>query len=162
MFQKLHAILASAIPSDPPPAAHFVWAFLVGATAAWYATLWPVTKILGLALAADFITGAVAADRKDKWDWAQGWKGIKSKIAVGIVGVMLQKVGELAGPNAEPICGGLLASLCLNEGRSILRNLRRNGYALDTTFDAILTRVKSANDARLGVDDGKPKKTQEK
>jgi len=163
MPHRLHTFLAALLPSDPPSIAHVVYAFAVGAIAAWYATLWPVTKILGLALAADFLTGAIAADRADEWNRDKGWKGLKNKIVVGVVGIMLQKVGQLAGPNAELICGGLLASLCLNEGRSILRNLRRAGYALDTVFDAVLSRVKVQNDTRLGMEEVKPTdKTQEK
>jgi len=145
----LKPILAFLLPSDPPHWAVTLVVSLIGGFFSWYTGLPHMTQIFGFAMLADFLSGVDAAERRGLWEWRKGIKGIMSKCVIGALNLILLKISYLAG-GGMTIYDMLTLALCVNEGKSVLDNLRKRGYEVDTMFYVVLSRFKLPSEPRPG------------
>lgn len=154
-------ILAYFRPSEPLGGVFVTLQFILTAIAAWFSGLPPDTQILGAAMFFDYFTGAYAAKKEGRWSGKVGLDGLIKKVIIGTLILVLQWIAKLSGTGG-PIVFALTFSVCLNEGKSTISNIRRIGIEVDNIFDAVLSRMKSTNDARLGPATPKPEEPSSK
>lgn len=86
----------------------------------------PGMQWLCVFIAADYLTGNLAAFKTGAWSSNDGFKGIIKKVVILALVAICNGVDQVTG--AEVVRTVAISSLCLNEAGSILENLDRLGF----------------------------------
>lgn len=86
----------------------------------------PGMQWLCVFIAADYLTGNLAAFKTGAWSSNDGFKGIIKKVVILALVAICNGVGQVTG--AEVVRTVAISSLCLNEAGSVLENLDRLGF----------------------------------
>lgn len=148
-------VLAFLAPTYVPTVEAFIAQAGISAIIAWLTTGMGWVDGLPLPLMAltysvmlDYVTGLYAGCRDEsgfswaKFSWRRGFEGIVRKAIMALVVAGVWVVGMRIGPAAEQIISMLVWIMVINEGGSIVMNLRKANFTVDPMVDDVLARAR--------------------
>ena len=147
-------ILLYLLPSDIPSGPVLAVQVAVSVSLAWvtaglgFIGGLPVSmQVFVWAMAADYLSGLYALGKTEggfwrAFSWRVGIEGIFRKATISVIALIGWKICGLIGPAAEMVAAGLTYLCALNEGASIIANLRRGRFEVPGLADQLLMRAR--------------------
>jgi phage-related holin len=125
----------------------------ISAGFAWIAGLPISAQVFFWAMAADYISGLYACGQGDggfwvSFQWRIGVAGIFRKALIGVIALILWKICGLVGPSAELLAAGITYLCAINEGASVVANLRKGKFEVPAIADEVLLRARRQFEAK--------------
>ena len=141
-------------PSDIPSAPVLAVQLAVSVSLAWvtaglgFIGGLPVSmQVFVWAMLAASLSGLYACGKNEggfwqSFSWRVGIEGIFRKAIISVIALIGWKICGLVGPSAELVAAGLTYLCALNEGASIIANLRRGRFEVPGLADQLLMRAR--------------------